>query len=186
MERITMPAGGADAEGGEQMKRCTKIMLLICALLGVLIVTAGCGNGGTVDKIEMNRIREAMLSAGKGLPEMSVVDDSSESAKTQFAYLSTMDYHKVDQFFLAYASDGNQHADEIAVIAVKQAGDVKAAEKSLNRHMQKRRALYEQYNPSQLTRIDNAQIFTKGRCAVLILCGKQAGVKAAFEKALGK
>lgn len=168
------------------MNRYKRIAFLISALLGVLILTTGCGNGGTVDKIEMDRIREAMMSAGKGLPEMSVADDSGKSAKTQFAYLSTMDYQKVDRFFLAYATDGNQHADEIAVIAVKQADDVKAAEKSLNQHIQKRRALYEQYNPSQLTRIDSAQVFTKGRCAVLILCDKQAAVKAAFQKALSK
>lgn len=166
------------------MNRCKRGWLLLCVLACALTL-AGCGRGVAADKtVEMSQLSQTMLAADKGLPEMSMVDGDTKSAKTQFAYLSTMDYSKVDDFFMAYASNGNQHADEIAVIAVKQVSDVKEAEKSLKSHLQKRRALYEQYDPSQLTRIDGAQVFTKGRYAVLILCDKQDAVKSAFQKAL--
>lgn len=167
------------------MKRYKRWMLLLCAVTCVLTALAGCGANSAADKTaDMDGLREAMLAADKGLPEMSAADGSDKSAKTQFAYLSTLDYGKVDNFFMAYAADGNQHADEIAVIAVKDAADVKAAERSLKEHMERRRALYEQYDPSQLPRIDGAQIFTSGRYAVLILSDKQDAVKTAFQKFL--
>lgn len=166
------------------MKNWKKALLVLCALTCVLTLLAGCGEQTADKTVDMSQLREAMLAADKGLPEMSTVDGDTKSAKTQFAYLSTLDYGKVDDFFMAYAANGNQHADEIAVIAVKNASDVDAAEKSLKSHLEKRRALYEQYDPSQLNRIDGAQIFTKGRYAVLILCDKQDAVKTAFQKTL--
>jgi hypothetical protein len=167
------------------MKACRKILPVLLALTCILTLLAGCGDSGTADRtVDMAQLREAMLAADKGLPDMSTVDGDTKSAKTQFAYLSTMDYSKVDDFFMAYASNGNQHADEIAVIAVKKNADVETAEKSLKNHLEKRRALYEQYDPSQLDRIDGAQVFIKGRYAVLILCDKQEAVKTAFQKAL--
>lgn len=167
------------------MNHCKKWILLLCAMACVLTALAGCGTSSAAGKtVDMSKLQKAMLAVDKGLPEMSSVDGSAKSAKTQFAYLSTMDYGKVDNFFMAYAANGNQHADEIAVIAVKDVSDVKTAEKSLRGHMEKRRALYEQYDPSQLPRIDGAQVFTSGRYAVLILADKQDAVKAAFQKFL--
>lgn len=167
------------------MKRYKRWMLLLCAVACVLTALTGCGTNGAADKtVDMGELRRAMLAADKGLPEMSEADGSAKSAKTLFAYLSTLDYGKVDNFFMTYAADGNQHADEIAVIAVKDISNVKTAEKSLKEHMRKRRALYEQYDPSQLPRIDGAQVFTSGRYAVLILADKQDAVKTAFQKFL--
>lgn len=166
------------------MKHWKRALSLLCALTCVLTLLAGCGEAAEDKTMDMSQLRETMLAADKGLPDMSTVDGDTKSAKTQFAYLSAMDYSKVEDFFMAYASNGNQHADEIAVIAVKKNADAEAAEKSLKNHLEKRRALYEQYDPSQLTRIDAAQIFVKGRYAVLILCNKQDSVKKAFLKAL--
>lgn len=169
--------------GRRAMKHGKKVLALLCALLCILLL-AGCGEQKEDRAVDMVQLREAMLAADQGLPEMSIVDGSSKSAKTQFAYLSSMEYGKVDSFFMAYASNGSQHADEIAVIAVKKSSDLDEAEKSLKNHLEKRRALYEQYDPSQLNRIDGAQIFTKGSYAVLILCDKQDAVKTAFQKVL--
>lgn len=128
--------------------------------------------------ISMYDLRKAMLAADPSLPEMTAVSSADDKADELFAYLSDIDYSKVDGYFLAYAADGM--AFEIAVVALKDAADIPELEQSLARHVEGRVNLYKSYAPEQVAPAENAEIVTSGRYAALIMCGDQAAVKTVF------
>lgn len=151
----------------------------IAALLAAMMLLSlwGCGSSRN-ETVSMFDLRTAMLDAAPSLPEMRSVSDSDTDAAGLFAHLSDMDYGKVERFFLSYSATGL--ADEIAVIAVKDTADVKAAADSLRSHLEGRAMLYEQYKPDQLQRVQNALVFTREQYAVLIVCEEQNAVEKAF------
>lgn len=156
-----------------------KYILFILVILILINSLAGCGQKKVTATVSMYDLQTAMLSADSTLPDMSSVNGSSEDAAELFAYLSDLSYDKVETYFLAYSTEGK--ADEIAVIAVKDAANVGEAEKSLDACVEKRRKLYEQYDPTQTERVEKALVFTNGQYAVLIICDKASDVKEAFE-----
>ena len=152
---------------------------LLLALLLLLLPACGAGNAD----VDMTALQESMADAAPSLPQMLSVTDADENAGELFSYLSDMDYGKVSRFFLLYAASGD--ADEIAVIEVKNRADAADAEQSLRAHLVNRARLYEQYRPDQLQRVEQAEVFVRGRWAVLIVCDEAAAVKAAFDRAIG-
>lgn len=163
------------------MKRI-RIIPLICITVLCMAILGGCGEKS--ETVSMYDLRTAMEDAADGLPEMMSADSSSDSAQDLFGYISELEYSKVDAFFVSYAKEGT--ADEIAVIAVKNAADVKDAEDSLRQHVQDRANVFSQYAPDQVKRVENAQVFTSGNYAVLIICDDPVPVKAAFEQFIDK
>ena len=150
------------------------------ALLALLVLLSACGGGA---EAEPEILRQTMTDAAPSLPEMLRADDTDENAEELFAHISDMDYGKVSRFFVLYAADGS--ADEIAAILVKNSADADGARQSLAAHLEDRARLYEQYKPEQLRRIEQAELFVRGRWAVLIVCDEAAAVKAACVRAMG-
>lgn len=155
-------------------------LLAVCMLAAVF--AAACG--GSSDTVSMYDLRTAMEAADDTLGEMLSADSSSEDAEDLFAYISDMDYGKVDKFFVSYSNEGS--ADEIAVIALKNASDAQEAEKSLKKHVQERINVFSQYAPDQVRKAEKAITFKDGKYAVLIICDKQDEVKKAFTDFIGK
>ena len=140
--------------------------------------------GGSSDTVSMYDLRTAMEAADDTLGEMLSADSNEEDAEDLFAYISDMDYGKVDKFFVSYSNEGS--ADEIAVIALKNASDAQEAEKSLKKHVQERINVFSQYAPDQVKKAEKAITFKDGKYAVLIICDKQDEVKKAFTDFIGK
>lgn len=163
------------------MKNKIKAILLAAMMLAA-VFAAGCG--GSSDTVSMFDLRTAMEAADDTLGEMLSADSSEEDAEDLFAYISDMDYSKVDKFFVSYSNEGV--ADEIAVIALKDASDAQEAEKSLEKHVQDRINVFSQYAPEQVKKAENAITFKNGRYAVLIICDKQDEVKKAFTDFISK
>lgn len=163
------------------MKNKIKAILLAAMMLAA-VFAAGCG--GSSDTVSMFDLRTAMEAADDTLGEMLSADSSEEDAEDLFAYISDMDYSKVDKFFVSYSDEGV--ADEIAVIALKDASDAQEAEKSLEKHVQDRINVFSQYAPEQVKKAENAITFKNGRYAVLIICDKQDEVKKAFTDFISK
>lgn len=163
------------------MKNKIKAILLAAMMLAAVFAT-GCG--GSSDTVSMFDLRTAMEAADDTLGEMLSADSSEEDAEDLFAYISDMDYSKVDKFFVSYSNEGV--ADEIAVIALKDASDAQEAEKSLEKHVQDRINVFSQYAPEQVKKAENAITFKNGRYAVLIICDKQDEVKKAFTDFISK
>lgn len=159
------------------MKKIISVMLAL-----VVLLQCGCGGTKTSDTVSMYDLRQTMEAADKSLPEMLNASSADENAADQFAYISDLDYGKVDSFFLSYAKEGT--ADEIAVVAVKNVNDIDEAKQSLETHRQNRRKLLDQYEPEEVKRIDDGLVFAKDQYAVLIICDDASAVKAAFEKAI--
>ena len=155
-----------------------KIAVLILSLCILLLGCVGCGQNEK-PVVSMYDLSRAMLAADDTLPEMSYISSSDENASELFTYISDLDYALVDSYFLSYSSKGL--ADEIAVIALKNEADVAAAMKTIESHVQERTAMYRQYDPSQMDRVEGGLVFTSGRYAVLIISDKQKEVKSAFE-----
>ena len=153
-----------------------KIILLF---MSALILITGCNADSSVS---MDALKDSMLGAAQGLPEMWEVTDKSENAEQLFTYLSDMDYSKVAEFFFEYSNSGSP--EELAVIRVKNAADVQVAANSLKSHAQGRAALYKQYSPEDATLPENAIIFTKNDAAVMIICKNGLVVRDAAESVL--
>ena len=98
---------------------------LVCVFAIQLV---GCGNNN--NKIDMTKLEKTMMAADTDMPTMLAVNSDSDNTKDLFAYLSDMDYSKVDKYFLDYAQEGT--AEEVAVIRVKNSKDVDEAKKSGN------------------------------------------------------
>ena len=153
-------------------------------LIWIAMITCGCAAGeADAETVSMYDLRTAMEAADESLPAMLNAGSGEAAAESNFSHISDMDYDSVDSYFVSDSEDGL--ADEIAVIAVKDAADVKAAKESLEEHRQDRRMLFEQYEPEQVKRIDDGIVFTSGRYAVLIICDNGQAVRAAFEKTAG-
>ena len=154
--------------------------IFAAAIAFLTLMLSACGSNGSaaVPVVSMYELQKSMLAADSTLPEMSSVNGSAENAEESFAYLSKLPYEKVEAYFLAYSAYGK--ADEIAVIAVKDTADLTAAKKSLDASVEGRLELYKQYDPTQVSRVEEALVFTEGRYAVLIISDNADAVRTAF------
>ena len=162
---------------------------IICILMLVLSLgLAACGkddSGKELKTVDMSLLCDAMLAADSTLPEMITVSDSNEDGASLFQYITeSFDYSKVEHYFLSYSAEGK--ADEIVVIAVKDTADIDEAVEALNAHKKHRISMFEQYDPDNVTRVQNGIIFKNSQYAVLIITDNAEDVKAAFEKEITK
>lgn len=154
------------------------------ALLAVLaLVFCGCQKSETSSTVSMYDLCQKMEAADSSLPEMLYASSAEENAEDLFTNISDLDYGKVESFFVSYAKEGGK-ADEIAVIAVKNANDAEAAKKSLEAHRENRRKLLDQYEPKEVSRINDGIIFTSGQYVVLVITDDPGAVRRAFEDAI--
>ena len=127
---------------------------------------------------DMTKLAADMAAADSTLPDMLTVTDADADAEVSFASVSDMDYGKLAHYLLVYSSQGK--ADEICVIAVKDAADAEEAKAELQAHADARVRMYREYDASQAPRAERAVIFAEGHYAVLIICDNPDAVKAAF------
>ncbi len=163
------------------MKKGIRQKVLGFLLVAMVYCLTGCGNNtqGTTT-VSMYDLCQVMEEADASLPEMLYASSSEENADDLFSHVSDMDYEKVDSFFVSYSKEGK--ADEIVVVAVKDPADIEEAKKSLMAHKEDRYKLLEQYEPKEVSRIDDGIIFTEKQYAVLIICDDANSVRHAFEK----
>ena len=158
----------------------------LCAALciAVLLAFAGCRGTAAVDPsrpvVSMFDLSEAMNAAHASSAEMSYTSSSEKDAADKLAYVSDIDYSKVEAFFISYAKEGKGNADEIVVIALKDAADAREAEDSLTAHVESRINLYSTYDPGQVPALKKAVIFSEAQYAVLIVSENAAEVEKAF------
>lgn len=159
-----------------------KRMLLLPALLLCALMAACSGGGESSDQVSIYDLQTSMLAADSSLPEMLTVNSAGADGEEMFSHLSDVDYGKVDGFFLSYSAAGL--ADEVAVVRMKQAADVKEMESSLRAHVDSRVKLFQNYQPDQRQRAEGAVIFTRGNYAVLVISDNAQQIRAAFEQSV--
>lgn len=158
------------------------LCLLTAALLALCL--CACGNAPAGSKtIDMAALQTQLLEKADKLPEMQSVSSADSEASSLFSYLSTLEYDKVAGFLLSYAASGT--ADEIALIQVKDSADLDAAKKSLDDHLQQRQRLFQQYSPAEAKRAENALLYTRGDCVVLLICDQASELESLINETIG-
>lgn len=157
--------------------RLVLFMLLICVTSSFL-TACGSEEGGKYTSKELMKIVTAGIT---NLPEMITVDSSSDNAKDVFTYLSDIDYDLVKDFTFTYSKDGL--ADEISIIQLKNADDVKEVEEDLNNRITTRKNTFASYDEKEVSKFSTACVVTKD-CYVIIIISSQANNgKYAFNEA---
>ena len=159
------------------MKKAAEMFL---ALAAALLLLASCAPARS--NVSMYDLSRKMLEAGESLSSMKYVSSEDKEKETLFSSVSSMDYSKVDSFFISYAESGKGNADEIVVIAVKNTADVPEAEQSLRDHLAYRRSLYASYDRGQLSKLDSAEVAVYGDLVSLIVADDSRGIRRAFEE----
>ena len=159
-----------------------KRFLIPVAVIVILIVGCLCACSGKTEKsaVSMYDLKEAMANATDKFSDMTYASNEDPNPDEIFENISSMDYGKVESFFIYYATNGTGNADEIAVIQVKKADDVTEARKELESHISKRQALYSTYDKSQLTKLDSAKVEIEGNCVALIVGDDMNKIAKAF------
>lgn len=160
---------------------------IICILLSVFFtMTAACGQKETSDQsdhtqknISMANLQESMFSADTTLPKMTTISSDDEQAELNFTYLSDLSYDMVDSYFYAYATDGT--AEEIAVIKLKDKGDVSTMMDALHDHIKQRQGTFQEYAPEQVGMTEKAVITREDSYVALIISQKNGLVQKTFQ-----
>lgn len=156
------------------------IKRMVCALCAVMLSLSLCACGEKTKSIDMQALKNSMVSADKSLPEMKVSGSWDENAEKAFSYISDLEYNKIHGFFLAYAADGMAY--EIAVVQLKDKSDASAMADSLREHVQSRVQMYKTYEPQQVQRAESAVVKTDGDCVLLIMSDAPQNAETAFKE----
>lgn len=169
------------------MKQRKQIRTITCKsmllLLFIILCLGACGSEKS-ETVSMYDLRKSMLQADESFPDMLSVSDEDTDAQDLFAYVSEVDYDKIEHFFLSYSSEGL--ADEIVVATAKNINDIEEIKESFEEHKKSRIKLYNQYMPKEQERAEQAVIFVKQQYVVLIIAQNSDAVKEAFENAVEK
>ncbi len=167
------------------MKRL--LAITICFIMAAAV--CGCAKSPSPaekkETVSMFDLAESMRSAMPRGEQMEYASKSDENAEDEFAHVSAFDYDKVEDFFILYAKDGKTSADEIVVIALKDASDADAALETLSAHVTRRSELYSVYEPSLLPVLNDARLFTHAQYAVLIVGDDNGSAEEAFKSFIG-
>lgn len=152
-----------------------KPVSLLIVIISLLLVSCSSANA---EMVSMYDLQKAMIESDTSLPEMLTANYSDADAETNFSYLSSIDYDKVEGYFLAYASDGTAY--EIAVICLKSEADIPLCKASLEAHRDERVRVYQNYKPTEASKAKNADIVSSGRYVALIMSDNIETVKNCF------
>ena len=162
------------------MKKRALIFVAISVILLAVCLCACSGGEKGKEKVSMYELNKALSAATEKFKDMTYASSEDPNPEEIFENISSMDYSKVESFFINYATNGTGNADEIAVIQVKKSDDLTEARKELEAHVSKRIALYSTYDKSQLKKLEAARIETEGNCAALIVCDDADKLSNAF------
>lgn len=154
-------------------------------LLALIMLITGCSQRtATKPKVNLEVLKEQMLSAAENLPRMEEVTEKTEDANELFAYLCDFPYEKVQEFFFLYSADSDRAAYEIAVIQVKEETDARELKESLKEHVESRKRMFQTYAPDQVSLIEQAIIEERGSYITLIISDQNEQMKRVFAEAV--
>lgn len=158
------------------------VLIPVAFLLLAVCLCACSGKNNSEKKVSMYDLKNAMTAATDSFGDMTYTSSEDPNPDEIFENISTMDYSKVDSFFIYYATEGKGNADEVVVIQVEKSDDLIEAKKTLEAHISNRSALYATYDKSQLKKLEAAQIETEGNCVALVVGDDAAKVMNAFHE----
>lgn len=158
-----------------------RVVSLILCFSVIMILFASCGKTETAKTVSMYDLSKAMVSASDKLSDMAYASSSDSNPEEVISNVADVDYEQIDAFFISYAENGAESADEIVVIAAKSEDYAVTVKASLQKHLDYRVSLYKTYGAEQLPKLEKAKIFTDGIYAVLIVADDTEAINKAFE-----
>lgn len=158
-------------------KRYVTILLAIIMCISVV----GCGKEQKKEQetVDMKKLQEVVVAADTTLPELKTVTSEDKNAELNFTALSDLDYNLVDSYFYSYAQDGD--VQEIAVIALKEEGDVAEMMETLEKHVENRIGTFQEYTPEKVELAEKAVITSEGRYVLFVIAEKSGLIQNAFK-----
>lgn len=162
-----------------------KLLLITAILVMLLSFLCSCSKKEEPHKelskaIDINALLEDMTKAAGDLPDMTTFSSKDEDAQSTFNFLCDLNYEKVDSFLITYASEAT--SEEIFIIHLKDANDIPIAKSSLENRIKARRTAFNTYLPTEVAKIDNAQITSYGNYIALIICPTTQSTVDAFQQ----
>jgi len=166
--------------------RTGKAGLMAALLLVLLLGLTACGGGsdGMKDDMDTEALVAAIQEAEPDLAIMDMATDQDEDPDTSLAAVTDVDADKVEHFLIYYSSEGK--ADEVVVLDCKNESAAKDASDSFEDHVNSRSALFEQYAPAEVSKVNNAQWEQKGHYAILVISDHPDEVIKAIEDSLAE
>ena len=155
------------------------ITILLAVVLCISVV--GCGKEQKKEEkaVDMKKLQEVVVAADTTLPELKTVTSEDKNAELNFTALSDLDYNLVDSYFYSYAQDGD--VQEIAVIALKEEGDVAEMMETLEKHVENRIGTFQDYTPEKVELAEKAVITSEGRYVLFVIAEKSGLIQNAFK-----
>lgn len=155
------------------------ITILLAVVLCISVV--GCGKEQKKEEkaVDMKKLQEVVVAADTTLPELKTVTSEDKNAELNFTALSDLDYNLVDSYFYSYAQDGD--VQEIAVIALKEEGDVAEMMETLEKHVENRIGTFQEYTPEKVELAEKAVITSEGRYVLFVIAEKSGLIQNAFK-----
>lgn len=159
------------------MKRVTAMLLAVVCMLSL----CACGKEKVADVSAKDLIAATMNSAKpENADTLTGSDDSAFTNK--FWYYYGVEVSKVRDYAIAYSSSAK--SDEISVLVAASGTDVKTLTDALETRREMQRQTFELYSPESVEMLKNAEIFSKGDYAVMIVAADPAPIRAKLEELL--
>ena len=166
---------------GMSFQRTVKKYVTILLAVVLCISAVGCGKEQKKEEkaVDMKKLQEVVVAADTTLPELKTVTSEDKNAELNFTALSDLDYELVDSYFYSYAQDGD--VQEIAVVALKEEGDVAEMMETLEKHVEKRIGTFQEYTPEKVELAEKAVITSEGRYVLFVIAEKSGLIQNAFK-----
>lgn len=166
---------------GMSFQRTVKKYVTILLAVVLCISAVGCGKEQKKEEkaVDMKKLQEVVVAADTTLPELKTVTSEDKNAELNFTALSELDYDLVDSYFYSYAQDGD--VQEIAVVALKEEGDVAEMMETLEKHVEKRIGTFQEYTPEKVELAEKAVITSEGRYVLFVIAEKSGLIQNAFK-----
>jgi len=160
-----------------------KLAFLLVLLLSIFSFSA-CSNGDSKATRENSVTIEPDINAIKEQIENEIeFPEMVDATKENFEFLyDDIDDESVEEFSLIYAGSGG-YSDEIAVIKVKSAEDIKNVEIVMLDRVEKRLNDFKGYAPLEYEKLSNAVVTINGDFAFLAVCDNPDKAEKIFNDA---
>jgi len=156
------------------MKLFKNVMIVLVAV--VLLCACGGSKPADLPEPDTAKLAEEMFAAATLEDELMSIDTDIMG-----------NLYEYDEECIAeaavYTSSTMSTPEEIAVFKAADADSVEYVEEMVKLRLQNLQFSYEDYQPLEMPKIENAKIITKGLYTAFIVCADPAPVQDVFEKA---
>lgn len=151
---------------------------ILCGLL-VAGLTGCSGETEKVKDLPAADVASAVLKAGEYTEDLIEIPMDLMSNLKMY----TLDTELVEDMAL-YASGSGGFTDEVAVFKMKDQDGVKAAQEAVDARIASQKTAFEDYQPQEMPKLENAKVLTKGNYVCFIAGDKAEEAATAFNDTL--